>query len=62
VADVGHERRAGVLLDLDGTLIDSNYLPTMGWSRALADIGEWVPMNAIHRLVGMGGDQLVPSC
>ena len=52
--------RPGVLLDLDGTLIDTNYLHALAWSRALIDIGEWAPMNAIHRLVGMGGDQLVP--
>jgi HAD superfamily hydrolase (TIGR01509 family) len=49
-----------VLFDVDGTLVDSNYLHTLAWSRALSDAGEWAPMNAIHRLVGMGGDQLVP--
>jgi HAD superfamily hydrolase (TIGR01509 family) len=49
-----------VLFDVDGTLIDTNYLHTVAWSQALADAGEWAPMNAIHRLVGMGGDQLVP--
>lgn len=53
------ESRAGVLFDLDGTLVDTNYLHTLAWWRALADAGEWAPMNAIHRLVGMGGDQLV---
>jgi HAD superfamily hydrolase (TIGR01509 family) len=53
--------RPGVLLDVDGTLIDTNYLHTLAWSRALTDLGEWAPMNAIHRLVGMGGDQLVPE-
>jgi HAD superfamily hydrolase (TIGR01509 family) len=52
--------RPGVLFDVDGTLCDTNYLHTLAWSRALADVGEWAPMNAIHRLVGMGGDQLVP--
>jgi HAD superfamily hydrolase (TIGR01509 family) len=52
--------RPGVLFDVDGTLVDSNYLHTLAWSRALADAREWAPMNAIHRLVGMGGDQLVP--
>jgi len=52
---------AGVLFDLDGTLIDTNYIHTLAWSRALRDAGEWAPMNAIHRLVGMGGDQLVPE-
>jgi HAD superfamily hydrolase (TIGR01509 family) len=53
--------RAGVLVDCDGTLLDTNYLHTLAWSRALRELGEWAPMNAIHRLVGMGGDQLVPE-
>ena len=53
------EGRAGVLFDVDGTLVDSNYLHVLSWSRALRDAGEWAPMNAIHRLVGMGGDQLI---
>jgi HAD superfamily hydrolase (TIGR01509 family) len=53
--------RAGVLFDVDGTLMDTNYLHTLAWSRAFRDAGEWAPMNAIHRLVGMGGDQLVPE-
>lgn len=52
-------RRAGVLFDVDGTLVDTNYLHALAWSRALRDVGEWAPMNAIHRLVGMGGDQLI---
>ena len=51
--------RAGVLFDVDGTLVDTNYLHTLAWSRALIDLGEWAPMNAIHRLIGMDGDQLV---
>lgn len=53
--------RAGVLVDCDGTLLDTNYLHTLAWSRALRTLGTWAPMNAIHRLVGMGGDQLVPE-
>ena len=48
----------GVLFDVDGTLVDSNYLHTLAWSRALRDGGDWAAMNVIHRLVGMGGDQL----
>ena len=52
--------RPGVLFDVDGTLVDTNYLHALAWWRAFRDAGEWVPMNAIHRLVGMGGDQLVP--
>jgi HAD superfamily hydrolase (TIGR01509 family) len=55
------QKRAGVLFDVDGTLVDSNYLHTVAWSRALADAGEWAPMHAIHRLVGMGGDHLLPE-
>ena len=50
-----------VLLDVDGTLVDTNYLHTLAWSRAFGDVGEWAPMNAIHRLIGMGGDQLIPQ-
>jgi beta-phosphoglucomutase-like phosphatase (HAD superfamily) len=46
---------------MDGTLMDTNYLHCLAWSRALRDVGEWAPMNAIHRLIGMGGDQLVPE-
>jgi HAD superfamily hydrolase (TIGR01509 family) len=49
----------GVLFDVDGTLMDTNYLHTLAWWRAFDDADEWAPMNAIHRLVGMGGDQLV---
>lgn len=55
------ELRPGVLFDVDGTVVDTNYLHTVAWSRALRDAGEWAPMNAIHRLVGMGGDQLLPQ-
>jgi HAD superfamily hydrolase (TIGR01509 family) len=58
---VSERLRPGVLFDVDGTLADTNYLHTVAWSRALQDAGEWAPMNAIHRLIGMGGDQLVPS-
>ena len=58
---MSRSRRAGVVFDVDGTLVDTNYLQTLAWSRALRDAGEWAPMNAIHRLVGMGGDKLVPE-
>ena len=45
-----------VLLDVDGTLVDSNYFHTEAWFRALAASGHVVPMARIHRLVGMGAD------
>lgn len=47
------------LLDLDGTLVDSNYFHVEAWFRALAGAGHTVPMARIHRLVGMGADQLL---
>ena len=58
---MSEELRPGVLFDMDGTLMDTNYLHSVAWSRAFRDAGEWAPMNAIHRLIGMGGDQLVPE-
>jgi len=60
-AKMEHGGRSGVLVDVDGTLLDTNYLHTVAWARAFRSVGEWAPMNAIHRLVGMGGDQLVPE-
>src|SRR3712207_4356661 len=48
-----------VLLDVDGTLVDSNYFHTEAWFRALERHGHVVPMARIHRLVGMGADQLL---
>jgi HAD superfamily hydrolase (TIGR01549 family) len=52
-------RRVGVLFDIDGTLIDSNYLHALAWWRALKDSGRRVPMFRIHRLIGMGSDKLL---
>ena len=49
----------GVIFDVDGTLLDTNYLHTVAWWQAFRDGGHDVPMHAIHRSVGMGGDQLV---
>lgn len=48
------------LLDVDGTLVDSNWIHTLAWSRALRSCGvEGVAMARIHPLVGMGADRLV---
>jgi HAD superfamily hydrolase (TIGR01509 family) len=49
------------LLDVDGTLIDSNYHHALAWYRAFRRHGIVLPMWRIHRAVGMGGDQLVPA-
>jgi HAD superfamily hydrolase (TIGR01509 family) len=47
------------VLDVDGTLVDSNYQHALAWYRALRSLGETFPIWRIHRLIGMGGDQLV---
>ena len=48
----------GILFDVDGTLVDTNYFHTLAWYRAFADVGETVPMWRLHGLIGMGSDQL----
>ncbi len=50
---------SAVIFDVDGTLVDTNYLHTLAWARGMRDAGETVSMSAIHRLIGMGSDQLV---
>jgi len=50
-----------VILDIDGTLVDTNYQHTLAWQRALRDHGETIPAWRIHRHIGMGGDQLVTA-
>ncbi|HEV7167288.1 MAG TPA: HAD family hydrolase [Micrococcaceae bacterium] len=49
----------GVLFDVDGTLIDSNYLHTLAWWQAFRQAGHDVQMASIHRAVGMGGEKLI---
>jgi HAD superfamily hydrolase (TIGR01549 family) len=49
------------VLDVDGTLIDSNYQHALAWYRALRAVGETFPVWRLHRLIGMGGDQLVSA-
>jgi phosphoglycolate phosphatase-like HAD superfamily hydrolase len=55
------EFERALLLDLDGTLVDSAYLHTIAWQRALSSRGFELPAYRIHRLIGMGGDQLVTA-
>ena len=49
------------LLDVDGTLVDTNYHHALAWWRAFRRHGITLPVWRIHRHVGMGGDQLVPA-
>ncbi|MBB4662354.1 HAD family hydrolase [Conexibacter arvalis] len=49
-----------VLLDVDGTLVDTNYLHAIAWQRAFrAAAGLELPAARLHRAVGMGGDKYV---
>ncbi len=50
-----------VLLDVDGTLIDSTYHHALAWHRAFAQHGHLIPMWRLHRAIGMGGDRLVAA-
>jgi phosphoglycolate phosphatase-like HAD superfamily hydrolase len=49
------------VLDIDGTLVDSNYQHALAWYRALRSVGEIYPVWRLHRLIGMGGDQVVTA-
>jgi HAD superfamily hydrolase (TIGR01509 family) len=54
------EQRIAVL-DVDGTLVDTNYHHALAWYRAFRSLGETFPVWRIHRQIGMGGDQLVAA-
>lgn len=47
------------LFDVDGTLLDTNYLHTLAWAEALAQYGHAPAMALVHSSIGMGGDQLL---
>jgi HAD superfamily hydrolase (TIGR01549 family) len=49
------------ILDVDGTLVDTNYHHAIAWYRAFSRHGLVLPVWRIHRSIGMGGDQLVPA-
>jgi HAD superfamily hydrolase (TIGR01509 family) len=51
---------ANVLLDLDGTLIDSNDAHAFAWIEALATFHIPAEFKKVRELIGMGGDQLLP--
>jgi HAD superfamily hydrolase (TIGR01509 family) len=51
--------RRGVLLDIDGTLIDSNEAHARAWVDALAETGRAVDFERVLGLIGQGGDKLV---
>jgi HAD superfamily hydrolase (TIGR01509 family) len=49
------------ILDIDGTLVDTNYHHAVAWYRAFRQHDIVLPIWRIHRHIGMGGDQLVES-
>jgi HAD superfamily hydrolase (TIGR01509 family) len=52
---------AVAILDIDGTLVDTNYQHALAWYRAFRKHGLVLPVWRIHRHIGMGGDQLLPA-
>jgi phosphoglycolate phosphatase-like HAD superfamily hydrolase len=52
---------ATVILDVDGTLVDTNYQHAIAWHRALRAAGFAVGLWRVHRHIGMGGDQIVAA-
>jgi phosphoglycolate phosphatase-like HAD superfamily hydrolase len=49
------------ILDIDGTLVDTNYQHAIAWHRAFRQHGVPQPVWRLHRSIGMGGDQLVAA-
>jgi len=54
-------RNAAVILDVDGTLVDSNDAHARAWVQAFADHGITVAFDLVRRAIGMGGDKLMPA-
>jgi HAD superfamily hydrolase (TIGR01509 family) len=49
------------ILDVDGTLVDTNYQHAIAWFRAFRRHDVTVQVWIVHRHIGMGGDQLVAA-
>jgi len=57
-----NERAVGaVILDVDGTLVDSNDAHAHAWVEALTEQGLNIPFERVRPLIGMGGDKVVPE-
>jgi HAD superfamily hydrolase (TIGR01509 family) len=48
-----------VVLDVDGTLMDTNYLHVEAWARAFEEVGHRVPRAELHKQVGKGANLLI---
>ena len=51
----------GVILDVDGTLVDSNDAHAESWVEAMAEHDYIVPFEKVRRLIGEGGDKVLPE-
>lgn len=61
VAPVMTKAVRGVILDVDGTLVNSNDAHARAWVQALAHFDIYVPFPEVRRMIGMGGDKLLPA-
>ena len=59
--DTSRQSARGVIVDVDGTLIDSNDAHAEAWSDAFAEAGYYIDVSRIRPLIGMGGDKVVPT-
>ena len=50
-----------VLLDIDGTLVDSNEFHVIAWHRDFQEANAYVPAALIHKQIGKGADMLIPA-
>jgi HAD superfamily hydrolase (TIGR01549 family) len=57
----GGDALPAAILDIDGTLVDTNYHHALAWYRAFRALDVTLPLYRIHRHIGMGGDQLVAA-
>ena len=55
------EMAGTAILDIDGTLVDTNYQHAIAWYRAFRQSGIVLPVWRIHRHIGMGGDQMIAA-
>ena len=58
---MANRQTAAVILDVDGTLVDSNDAHAHAWVEAFAEAGITVDHDKVRRSIGMGGDKLMPA-
>ncbi len=56
----GYALIKAVLCDIDGTLVESNWLHAQAWQEAFAEMGISVDRETVRRQIGKGGDELIP--